>query len=273
MNFHVRLLILCHLMLLSPSSAFATECDQWQQKHPEWIWCDSFETVDPLRSRYEDVSTNGLSRSTMDAFEGSAALQQAYNIGQVEAGWLIKVKPEGYPQHIFYRWYHKFGPGYTSLPPKMARAGFRDRNSWQDIFKVHTWIANNAPALDVLALQSSHGPWLPIAHTSFNLLKNLDQWVYFEVEIKLNTVGKSDGLYRMWVNDKLEVERTNVDLRGNTNLPINEVTLDTYWNGGAPTNLVRYYDNFVIATQRIGPLQNQLSPPLPPSALGATQLQ
>ena len=254
--------------ILICTSAYADECDDWQNKHPEWLWCDSFESSDPLISRYEDVSTNGMGPSSADALEGSMSLRQTYQPGQVNAGWVIKVRDEGFPDHIFYRWYHKFGPGYSSFPPKMARIGYRNRSNWQTVFMVHSWISGSNPNLDVVANNSSQGPWLPIARSGFDLNLVENQWVSYEVEVKLNTPGEADGHYRLWINNSLAVERTNVDLRGNTTDKINEVMLDTYWNQGAPAALERYYDNFVISTQKIGPIASPLSsPPMPPSDL------
>ncbi len=253
------------LALLFSNPASSNECSNWQQTHPEWLWCDSFEESTALNTRYEDVSTTGLARSTADAVEGEASLRQVYTPGQVSAGWVIKVEPNGFPDHLFYRWHHKFGDGYDTFPPKMARAGYRERGtSWQEIFRVHTWISGNQPTLDVLARNSSQGPWLPVAISDFNLNDNRDQWNLYEVEIKLNSPGNTDGLYRMWINNQLMVERTNVDLRGNTSDKINEVMLDAYWNTGASATLERFFDNFVISTERIGSITSE-NPPMPPS--------
>lgn len=246
-------------------SLHGNECDNWELSHPEWIWCDSFELSTPLTDRYEDVNTNGLGRSINDKFDGLASLKQSYVTGQVDAGWIIKVINEGFPEHIFYRWYHKFESGYTSFPPKMARAGYRDRSNWTKVFFVHNWISNAQPTLDVFASNSSQGRWLPVANSGFDLQSHLNEWVMFEVEIKLNTPGQSDGLYRLWINDELYVDRSNIDLRGNTTDRINEIMLDTYWNEGATGNLGRYYDNFVISTEKIGAFTASISPPSPPT--------
>jgi len=264
--------LLLFISIFSAILANAAECDNWQTSHSEWIWCDGFEATTPLNSRYEDVSTTGMARSVSEAIEGNASLQQHYTTGQVNAGWVTKVMPQGFPDHMFYRWYHKFGNGYSSFPPKMARIGYRNRNNWQTVFMVHSWISGNNPDLDVVARNSSQGPWLPVAKSDFDLSQHADKWVSYEVEIKVNTPGNTDGLYRLWINDKLMIERTNVDLRGNTSDKINEVMLDTYWNGGATANLDRYYDNFVISTQKIGLIQssNTISPPSPPTGLSAT---
>jgi hypothetical protein len=258
--FKIRIQLMYLLSLLASSiitgQIVASECDNWEVKHSEWVWCDDFEIDIQLSSRYEDVNTNGFGRTEIDALEGIASLRQTYTVGQVNAGWIIKVKPDGYPEHIFYRWYHKFSEGYINFPPKMARAGYRMRSgSWQPTFMVHSWIAENNPTLNVLAKNSTQGPWLPVANSDFNLSQSTGKWNSYEVEIKLNTPGEADGIYRLWINYTLSIERTNVDLRGNTSDKINEVMLDTYWNGGATANLERFYDNFVISTQKIGPVK------------------
>jgi hypothetical protein len=237
------------------------ECDNWQASHPSWLWCDSFETSTTLSARYEDVGSTGLSQSSEDAFDGNRSLRQSYEPGQVNAGWIIKVQDEGFPDHIFIRWYHKFGEGYTRLPPKMARTGYRIRSgSWESIFRVHIWTDETDHTLtaDVLARNSSQtdSGWLPLKKSDFNFLEHLQEWVAVELEIQLNSPGEADGLYRVWVDDELKVEALGVDLRGGTQDKINEVMLDGYWNGGSTGDLVRYFDNFVIATSRIGLFEN-----------------
>jgi len=246
------------LVSLAAATTAATECDDWQNQHPEWVWCDDFEATTALDTRYEDVSTNGMGQSTDDAFSGQASLKQSYTSGQVDAGWVIKVQNSGFPDHIFYRYYHKFGPGYTRYPPKMARIGYRVRSgSWQPTFMVHTWLntSNSEVTLDVLARNSSQANpsgWLPVRNSGVRLSDFPDRWVAVEVEVQLNTPGSTDGIYRLWIDDTLVVEALNVDLRGATSDRINEIMLDTYWNGGADGDRERFYDNFVISTQRIG---------------------
>jgi hypothetical protein len=71
--------------------------------------------------------------------------------------------------------------------------------------------------------------------------------------MKLNAPGAADGLYRLWADDSLIAQRTNVDLRGSLTNKINEMMLDCYWNGGSPRAQSRYYDNLVVSTTKIGP--------------------
>ena len=251
-------LIFCLGLLGIAQAAVASECDNWQSVHPEWLWCDDFEDTAALNTRYEDVSTNGMGASTDDALDGTMSLKQSYTPGQVDAGWVIKVDNGGFPEHIFYRYYHKFPAGYSRFPNKMARIGFRRRaGSWTPVFMVHTWLipATGELTLDVLArnsTQANPSGYLPVRLSGVNLSGRLDQWVAVEVEVKLNTPGATDGIMRMWLDDNLVIDSTNVDLRGSTTDLINEVMLDTYWNDGSPTSLNRYYDNFVISTAKIG---------------------
>jgi len=44
------------LLVALPGSLRAGEADNWQQNHPEWLWCDDFESADTtLSRRYQSV--------------------------------------------------------------------------------------------------------------------------------------------------------------------------------------------------------------------------
>jgi hypothetical protein len=234
--------------------------ERWAD-HPEWLWFDDFESGAALKTNYQDVSTSGFSVETTDAVSGSRALRQHYTNGMVDAGWIIRSSNEGFPTHLFMRYYHKFENGFSGFPPKMARMRYRNLSNWSAPLEVHCWINTNKIVADVKAMDSKQANdvgWLPIARTNFSFENpvNVGRWVCFEMEVQLNTPGKQDGLYRMWADDSLIVERLNVDLRGSQSYLINEVMLDCYWNSGSPKEQNRYYDNFVISTQKIGPIGN-----------------
>lgn len=261
-------------LVVASLPAFADECTEWQSQHPEWIWCDSFESANAL-NQYEDRKTTEESPEGMDisdatAFDGQGSLRQVYSPGQVGAGWIIKV--DDFPENLFVRFYHKFNAGYSQFPPKMARIGFRDRTTWTETMRVHLWITDrdgqSVLAADTLARDSSQANgsgWLPIAYSDHRLdaPENADRWIAYEMQVKLNTPCQSDGLFRVWADDRLVIERENVDLRGCKTYGTNEVMLDTYWNGGATGNLARFYDNLVISTARVSRMSS-LSPPMPP---------
>jgi hypothetical protein len=251
--------VFCITLFPHRFDAVAGEADNWQRNHPEWLWCDDFESSDTVLShRYEDVSTNSLSIVNSESLGGNQTLCQRYATGQVDAGWVCKVNNQGFPDHLFMRWYHKFETGFQGFPPKMARLRHRDRTTWVSTFSVHCWIeTDGVVALDVAAPNSSQANsagWLPIARSVFSFAnsRNVGRWICFEMEVKRNTPGGKDGLYRLWADDTLLVERTGVDLCGSTGEKFNEAMLDCYWNGGSPKEQRRFYDNFVISTNRIG---------------------
>jgi len=226
------------------------------------LWRDDFEETSALTSRYEDVSSNGFAVGTADAFNGTRALRQTYQVGQVDAGWVVKKPSAGFPDRLFMRWYHKFEAGFQGFPPKMARIRQR-RVDWSSPMEVHCWLDTSAQyggtvVLDVKAEHSSQqngSGWLSVLRTDFTFANpaNIGRWVCFEMEVQLNTPGQANGHYRLWIDDVLKAERTGVDLRGSQTYGINEAMLDCYWNGGAPRVQSRSYDAFVIATQKIGP--------------------
>jgi hypothetical protein len=142
----------------------------------------------------------------------------------------------------------------------MARIRYRPRSGdWRTVFAIHFWIDEGEVVADVFARNSSQANdagWLPMARSGlrFDDPAIEGRWIPFEMEVMLNTPGETDGLYRFRADDVVIVERTGVDLRGNTNHRINEVVLDGYWNGGSPKAQSRYFDDLIISTAAIGPV-------------------
>lgn len=225
------------------------------------IWSDDFEGYNDLSSKYQDVSTNGFSINSKDPCHGESSLEQRYEQGQVNAGWISIIDDENeLPEHLFMRWYHKFEAGFQEFPPKMARIRNRHHyGDWASEFSVHFWIENNVIVADILSIHSSQANstnWLPITKSEFSFAdpQNVGVWICFEMEVKLNTPGMTDGECRFWANDEIIIEKTGLDIRGSSNKSFNEAMLDCYWNGGSPVEQCRYYDDFVISTEKIGPI-------------------
>jgi len=239
------------------------ECQEWQDQHPEWLWCDDFEEEQDLKASYPDTGLNGLSVGTSDSFSGAYAIEQSYTQGQVDAGWvswyyadaLGKDYGDAHPE-IYVRWYHKFEGGFEGFPPKMARLRSLGPG-WDKRFSVHYWVKDGKIVADVqvpFSSQANNSGWLPVAISDFdyNNPDNVGRWICHEMYVKTNTTGLADGAYRFWADGQMIIERTEVDLRGATSFEFNEVVLDTYWNGGSPVEQSRYYDNLVISTAPIG---------------------
>lgn len=79
------------------------------------------------------------------------------------------------------------------------------------------------------------------------------RWYYIEAHARLNDTGRSNGLFELWIDDWLEARRADLDWAGRQReYGINTVFLENYGNAGSPADQSRYFDDFVVSTQRIG---------------------
>lgn len=177
---------------------------------------------------------------------------------------------------IYARVYVKHQHGWEGgAPAKLMRmTSFENGNFAQSMIS-HLWAAGD---LDYQTLDPvccvRNGRVLSTKYNDWNAMKWLgnsphglfplaraDWWVCVEFHTRLNTPGASDGMCEVWIDGKLDCIRTNLDFRGTyTNHSINSVMLEAYWNKGAPKDLYRWFDNFVVSQKPIGPI---VCPPNP----------
>jgi hypothetical protein len=86
-----------------------------------------------------------------------------------------------------------------------------------------------------------------------------DRWVCIEQHLRLNTPGtpgKEDGLFQVWVDGRLVMDRENLRLRDAPDIHIQEVWMNFFHGGtaAAPADMHAYIDNVVVARRYIGPL-------------------
>ena len=90
----------------------------------------------------------------------------------------------------------------------------------------------------------------------------LDQWMYIEVEVQLNTPGNNDGYERLWVqrigidaSPVLVIQTHNVNIRHSYRNTIDRLDLGEQvdWSGGEIIDEERYLDNFAVSGSRMGP--------------------
>ena len=83
-----------------------------------------------------------------------------------------------------------------------------------------------------------------------------NRWYCVEQYLKLNTPGKSDGILRAWIDGRLVVERTDIQLRNVPQLRIESVWFNVYHGGTlpAPRDMHLYIDNVVVARRYVGPM-------------------
>ena len=78
------------------------------------------------------------------------------------------------------------------------------------------------------------------------------QWHCVEAHVRLNSAGKTDGLFEMWIDGAAEAQRTGLNFVGSAPYGINAVYFENYWNAGSVQDQARWIDNIVVSTARIG---------------------
>ena len=290
----------CLLALAAPALAAAgnAECTNWQSAHPEWIWCDDFESDSSLETNYFDVDRQGGRFGVVNttAFGGTSSLRGNYQTGVSEAGSLglsfgkTVVAPKRNTsenfEDVYWRVYMKTSSNWIGNPIKMSRATIFVASNWSQAAIGHVWEDSENgsslgvdPASGVSGSQVvttkyndfDHLTWLgkknattPVYGTSYR-----DKWVCVEARMKLNTPGGSDGEMSLWIDNKLEAQSSNLNFRGSyTTYGINALLLENYVNAGAPQNQQRYFDNFIVSRSRIG-CQGSGPVPNPPTDVKA----
>jgi hypothetical protein len=170
----------------------------------------------------------------------------------------------------------KHEAGWQGNPAKLARATCLATRDWSQGLIAHVWGGKG----DMLCIDPATGirdsRRVTTGYNDFRHLKwpgsrqgqtpifsstESGRWVCVESHVKLNTPGKRDGVFELWVDGKLKAARTDLNWHGKwTDYGINAVFLENCWNQGSVKKQARWFDDFVISTQPIGPITS-LKPP------------
>jgi len=268
------------------SISFADECpSNWKTLHPEWIWCDDFET-DKTSSYFE--KTGPFNRVAGVGFNGSFGMRSTWTSGLVDAGSLklaFGLTPTGFSKpagvdtttkfrEVYYRVYLKSQTGWvnasTGNNSKLVRAMVMSASDWSQAMIAHVWSDegnNNFLMSDPVSCVSGstvqcvgyndfgHIVWLGGTRgtTAIFASPNLGTWKCIEHHVKLNDANQSNGVSEFWVDSNLDASRTNLSFVGSYSaFGINSIFYENYINNGSPQAQSRYWDNLVVSTQRIG---------------------
>ncbi len=265
-----------------------TEC---ASPKPGWIWCDDFEQ-DRLRQYFEYGSNGGsFVRAAGVGYGGSTGLRARFlTAGQVDAGFLhlaFGKTPSPYfrtvdagtavYRDIYWRLYVRYPLGWIGGGGnKMSRAQSLVTTNFAQAMIAHVW-SGSRPGdhvpVDRLGFDPASGiGWRGrLLTSSYNDFPNLTwlgaslsktaifdrthtgRWYCIEARARLNDPGRSNGILELWIDDHPEARQTGLDWIGSfRGYGINAVYIENYWNDGAPQPQERYFDNFVVSTQRIG---------------------
>ena len=217
------------LSAISLRAAQATECDNYQSAHSEWLWCDSFESDSAIDANYFDVDRAGgrMAISNEGPFDGSYSLKSTYAAGQQNAGSIklslgaTPVAPKRYTDkkfdELYWRFYMKTSSNWTGQAFKVTRGTVFTASDWRQAAIGHLWEDSETGVgmgLDpVSGVQGStvvttkyndfnNMTWLGKKNGTFQMYAaaNRDKWTCVEVRMKLNTPGASDGVLSYSVN-------------------------------------------------------------------------
>ena len=263
-----------------PTTPMALECTDWQNQNPAWLWCDDFEDDGQLEANYFEVHrANGdLHITDEEARLGSGSLKSQFRQGRDQNGFLIRtfgVNPVNSQSHssqhfqeIYWRFYLKMESTWRGNAVKLTRATSLTTPRRAQAMISHLW---GDAGLGLLGDPATGVVGSQVVTTRYNDFSNLDwlgwvqgrtqiyannqvgQWVCIEARTRLNTLGQADGIFEFWINDVLENTDSTLNWRGSYNgHGINAVYMENYWNDGSDYTQARYFDNFVISTERIG---------------------
>jgi hypothetical protein len=252
-----------------------------------WIWCDDFEQ-DRLEHYFEHDRRGRFARVAGVGRDGSWGMRAQWSqAGQVNAGSLklafgrtpsnyIRPVDAGTADHqeVYWRVYVRTQPGWSGGGGhKLSRATSLVSGDWAQSMIAHVWSAPRPPNWTRLVLDPASGttPGGELRAARYNDFDNLrwlgsrrgdtplfadeaaGRWYCVEAGIRLNDPGLSNGWFRLWIDERLDAERTGLNWRGSfAEYGINAVFLENYWNGGVPQPQERYFDDFVVSTERIG---------------------
>lgn len=253
------------------------ECDA---PRAEWIWCDDFES-NRLAAYFEHNDRDGdFVRATGVGLEGSAGMRASWAEGQVSGGWLHLAfgrTPSGYfspvdagdrdYREVYWRFFIRYDEDWTGGGgSKMTRARiFHAQDGWAQAMQAPVW-SGDPPHTEVIGLDpvsytdaagavTGTPRWLGHQEGSATIFADPDvgPWYCIEARVRLNDAGTANGEFQVWIDGALDAQRTGLDWVGAyDDFGINAVTLDNYWNSGAPRAQSRYFDNLVVSTARIG---------------------
>lgn len=286
-------LIVCGLLLAWPTAgrsdeargepwpaALVQECDA---PAPAWIWCDDFEadrSADGFEGSAERRPGAGLRGSTAAAFTFEAGKQGAGGIkiafGRTPTPYMRPVD-DGTRDYreIFWRLFVRVPEDWVGRgADKLSRAMILASPEWAQAMSAHVWsgpdpgpksarlLLDPASGTDragnLRSTRYNDGPnlrWLGQRYGDFPLFApaQFGRWHCVEAEVRLNSPHADDGVFRLYVNDRLEAEHSRLNWVGAyDDYGINAVFFENYWNVGSPVTQTRYFDNLVISTARIG---------------------
>lgn len=260
------------------------------------IWEDGFDDGVPMGDKYFEYGDDegDFVPVSYEYRSPPNSMRALYQTGEVSAGGFKKSfgrTPDSYIgrhaarptedfREIYWRFYLKMQAGWEGAPAKVCRATIMANSNWAQAMIAHLWSGNTQPSLvmDPASGIDANGNLVTTRYNDFDHLMWLgyvagpepifatDQsgrWRCVEGHVRLDDPGQNNGIFEFWIDGVRQARRTNYAWVKTWNqYGINSLFFANYWNSGSVKTQERYFDDLVIATERIGPADYQpLTPP------------
>ena len=214
------------------------------------IFCDDFESNDPLENRYFEYNSQDGSFVRMEGVgvDSSAGMRVRWAKGQVTAGDLKKSlgrSPDPYRQataaspdetftDIYWRIDVRYQEGWTGGgADKLSRATTL-LDGWRQGMIAHVWSGGKPETYNFMTADPASGidtegnvvstkyndfdnlRWLGSARGNTDLFseENAGKWHCVVAHARLNSPGESDGIFEFWINGVLQARKENLNWHG-----------------------------------------------------------
>ena len=114
-----------------------------------------------------------------------------------------------------------------------------------------------------------NGNWF--SNTNYDPILQPGQWYKITHHFKVNTVGQNNGVAEIWINDRLVMSHSNLQVIGSSNTGIREMQIAPVYGGNVgatkPSEDYQLYDLAIISTSPINSGEIPLLSPMAPSGL------
>jgi uncharacterized protein YjdB len=261
-----------------------TRIGECSGRKPEWLWCDDFETdrlaayfdYDDARERFVRDSSAGRNSSFGMRARFLAGLRRAgvlkVGIGRTPVGIRPADSAREARRELYWRVFVQHDTGWSAETGARLLQGTSLVNRLgAQAMAAYAWSGDARPRF--LAADPASGTdaagnvrtnryddfanlrWLGPTYSRNPVLDSTraGQWQCVEAYARLNTAGRPDAVFRLWVNDSLEAERTGFNWVGDyRDFGLNAIIIENILGDHASRDHERRYDNLVVSTARIG---------------------
>ena len=168
-------------------------------------------------------------------------------------------------EEVWLRLWSKFETGYLwpNRSQKMAILNLTDGQTLTRHYQIIVYVRPNGDyAVDHSDLDNWRF-WGLFQNIGTPVQVRWNQWEKMKLYVRLNTPNVANGVVRLWINDELKVDYSNVNIRAATNYGLNKLNLSSYATQSSPNNGVQWWDSFMLSSA--DPDGAAPSPPGPPT--------